>query len=258
MQFCTNRPLVAVAVLCAALAAPVRVAAEDILVFAAASLKTALDQVAPEFEDVTGFQVIVSYAASSVLARQIHLGAPADLYISANAAWMDYLEETGSIDPASRVDLFGNKLVLVGNAQTAAEQAITPDFNLSDRLQGGYLAMALIGAVPAGLYGKAALESLGLWESVQDRVAQADNVRAALALVATGAAPLGVVYRTDARADPRVGIVGVFPSTSHPPIVYPAALTVAARPAAEQFLAYLQDDAVVEIFLEQGFTLPGG
>lgn len=260
MQFSTGRHLVAVAAICAVVAAPVRAAAETVLVFAAASLKNALDQVTPRFEQEAGHQITVSYAASSVLARQIQLGAPADMFISANTAWMDLLEENGQIVDATRVDLLGNSLVLIAgaNSKVLDGEDITADFDLDAYLGDGYLAMALVDAVPAGIYGKAALESLGQWNALQDRVAQADNVRAALALVATGAAPLGIVYLSDAMADPRVTVVGRFPADSHQPIVYPAALTAWGKPSARQFLTYLQDDAVTDAFLEQGFTLPGG
>ncbi|MBY6083392.1 molybdate ABC transporter substrate-binding protein [Ruegeria arenilitoris] len=258
MQFDTCRRLVAVAALCGALVAPVRVAAAEVLVFAAASLKTALDQITPEFEAATGQQVTVSFAASSVLARQIQMGAPADLFISANTAWMDVLERNGDIDPASRVDLVGNGLVLIVRAGQPGVQTLTPDFDLRGQLKGGYLAMALVDAVPAGIYGKAALTALGLWDDVQDQVAQADNVRAALALVASGAAPMGVVYRSDAQAEARVDVVGVFPEGTHPVIVYPAALTATARPEAQVFLDYLQSEPATGIFKAQGFTLPRG
>ena len=235
------------------LAAPVR--AERLLVFAAASLKTALDTLAPGFEEQSGQDVTVSYAASSVLARQIQLGAPVDLFISANEDWMDVLQNEGLIDTGSRVDLLSNGLVLIG-APGEESAEIGSGFDLAARLDKGYLAMALVDAVPAGIYGKAALQGLDLWEEVQHQIAQADNVRAALALVATGAAPLGIVYRSDARAEERVGIVGVIPAEFHPPIIYPAALTRSAKPEAQAFLTYLQGDTVLAEFLRQGFSLP--
>ncbi|MDA7967272.1 molybdate ABC transporter substrate-binding protein [Ruegeria sp.] len=249
------RHLIAAFAFCAVLAAPIRAGAEGVLVFAAASLKTALDELASGFEQQTGQPVTVSYAASSVLARQIQLGAPADLFISANRDWMDVLQQGGLIDPASRVDLLGNGLVLIG-AQGSAGAEIGPGFDLQSRLGGGFLAMALVDAVPAGIYGKAALQGLGLWEGVRTQVAQADNVRAALALVATGAAPMGIVYRTDARAEGRVQVVAPIPSDLHPPILYPAALTRSAGPEAADFLNYLQSDHAGAVFLGQGFSLP--
>ncbi len=249
------RSLIAALAFCAILAAPVR--AEGVLVFAAASLKTALDVIARSYEAETGQEVTVSYAASSVLARQIQAGAPADLFISANEDWMDVLQDEGLIDTASRIELLGNGLVLIG-APGADTAEIEAGFDLSTRLGSGYLAMALVDAVPAGIYGKAALQGLGLWGDVQDRIAQTDNVRAALALVATGAAPLGIVYRSDAVADERVGVIGVIPADVHPKIVYPAALTPSAGPVAHTLLTYLQGEAARAEFVRQGFSLPEG
>ena len=237
--------------------APIRAGADGILVFAAASLKNALDEIAPVFEQRTGHDVTLSFAASSVLARQIQLGAPADLFISANADWMDFLQERGLVDPASRVDLLGNGLVLIGAEDQPDIGDMRADVDLPGLLAGGHLAMALVDAVPAGIYGKAALQNLGLWGEVKEHVAQTDNVRAALALVATGAAPLGVVYRSDAMAENRVKVVAAFPSDLHPPIVYPAAVTGAGAAGASEFLDYLQSDLARSVFTEQGFSLPG-
>ncbi|MCA0930050.1 molybdate ABC transporter substrate-binding protein [Ruegeria profundi] len=238
--------------------APLRAGAAEILVFAAASLKTALDEIAPAFEQETGHDVKVSFAASSVLARQIQLGAPADVYISANVNWMDVLEDEGLIQTASRVDLLGNRLVLIGGTEQPKIGQLEPGLALDQLLDGGYLAMALVDAVPAGIYGKAALQSLGLWQEVHMHVAQTDNVRAALALVATGSAPLGIVYRSDAQAEDRVHVVGEFSSGLHPPIIYPAAVTVSAQSEAKAFLDHLQTKAARAVFAEQGFALPGG
>lgn len=251
------RCIVAALTFCAVLAAPIRAGAEGILVFAAASLKTALDELAAVYEDTTGSEVTVSYAASSVLARQIQVGAPADLFIAANVDWMDVLQRDGLIDTETRVDLLGNGLVLIG-AKGKELAEIGPGYDLTAELDGGYLAMALVDAVPAGIYGKAALQNLGLWDGIQAQIAQADNVRAALALVATGAAPLGIVYRTDAQAETRVQVVGSIGSELHPPIIYPAALTQRASPQALGFLEYLQSDAARSAFLRQGFSLPEG
>ncbi|WP_170578077.1 molybdate ABC transporter substrate-binding protein [Ruegeria arenilitoris] len=237
--------------------APLRVSAAEVLVFAAASLKTALDEIAPIFEQQTGHQVTVSYAASSVLARQIQLGAPADVFIFANVDWMDVLQDQGLIDVASRVDLLGNGLVLIGGSDQAQIGHIQADTDLIARLGSGHLAMALVDAVPAGIYGKAALQNLGLWEGVQPRIAQTENVRAALALVAAGAAPLGIVYQSDAQVEDRVKVVASFPSELHPPIIYPAAVTTSAPPEARLFLDHLQSDTAQTIFTEQGFALPG-
>lgn len=238
--------------------APVRAGAEGVLVFAAASLKTALDEIATEYTERTGHDVTVSYAASSVLARQIQQGAPADVFISANPEWMDYLEQQGLLRPGTRSDLLGNSLVLIGAAGRPVLGDIRVVHDLRAELGEGFLAMALVDAVPAGIYGKAALQGLNQWEAVQDRVAQTDNVRAALALVATGAAPLGIVYRSDAQAEQRVSVVASFPTDLHPPIIYPAAMTGNATGAARAFLDHLHGDAALAIFQEQGFSLPGG
>ncbi len=252
-----RRCWIAALAICATFAGPPGARAEGILVFAAASLKTALDDVAEMFEKQSGRDITISYAASSSLARQIQNGAPADLFISANTDWMDLLEDEGWIDASSRVDLLGNGLVLVGVGERAPV-ALTPEFDLLAGLDDGFLAMALIDAVPAGIYGKAALQNLGLWSDVQDQIAQADNVRAALALVAVGAAPLGIVYRSDAIAEDRVSVVGHFPQELHPPIIYPAALTQTGDPEALAFLSFLQEPPARAHFLRQGFTLPGG
>lgn len=233
--------------------------ADTVVVFAAASLKTALDDVAEGFSLATGDEVVLSVAGSSALARQIQLGAPADVFISANEGWMDALEASGHIAPETRRDLLGNRLVMISARGAAAPVKLAPGFDLAGRLGRGHLAMALVEAVPVGIYGKAALESLGLWTSVAPRVAQVDNSRAALALVATGAAPLGIVYATDAKADPRVEVLATFPAESHPPIVYPVA-AVAGRltPATEAFVAYLGSDAARAAFEAQGFSVRAG
>ncbi len=238
--------------ICLSLAAPA--AAREITVFAAASLRDALDEVADLYRDETGDDPVISYAGSSALARQIQQGAPADVFISANTAWMDVLEEDGLLAPGTRRDLLGNSLVLVAGVEGPVAE-LTPDSDLAGWLDGGKLAMALVDAVPAGIYGKAALEHLGLWDSVAGQVAQADNVRAALALVAVGAAPLGVVYRTDAQAEPRVYVKAAFPKDSHPPILYPAASMVEKQQDALPFLSFLETGPAQDIFLRHGFTV---
>ncbi len=235
-----------------ALARPAQ--AETVTVFAAASLKTALDQIAADWQRQTGNRAVISYAGSSQLARQIEQGAPADLFISADEGWMDAAEKAGMIVPASRRDLLGNSLVLVAPKGTKPV-AIKKGFDLAGVLGPGRLAMALVDSVPAGIYGQAALTSLGVWAAVQPKVAQADNVRAALALVATGEAPYGIVYATDARAEPRVTVVGTFPQDSHPPIIYPAALVAGAKPAAAGFLDDLSGPQATAAFEGQGFTM---
>ena len=200
--------------LAALLAGPV--AADEITVFAAASLKNAMDEVADGFEAAAGHEVTVSYAGSSALARQIELGAPADVFISANPGWMDRLEEAGTVEDGTRIDLLGTRIALIAHG-AADPVEIGPRMDLGAMLGEGRLAMALVDAVPAGIYGKAALESLGQWQAVEPRVVQADNVRAALKLVAIGEAPMGVVYATDAAAEEGVSVLGVFPEDSHPP-----------------------------------------
>lgn len=232
----------------------------EVLVFAAASLKNALDEAAARFNAETGHRVTASYAASSALAKQIEQGAPARMFISADLDWMDHLDERGLIAKATRTNLVGNRIVLVAPRESAlGEVEIKPGFDLAAMLGDGRLAVADVKAVPAGKYGKAALERLGVWSTVEGRLAQAENVRAALALVSRGEAPLGIVYRTDAAADPNVRIVGTFPETTHPPIIYPAALLKGAEsgPAAA-FLAFLRTSPAAKgAFERQGFTALG-
>ncbi|MDO5657644.1 MAG: molybdate ABC transporter substrate-binding protein [Paracoccus sp. (in: a-proteobacteria)] len=242
--------------LAAALAAPAH-ADDPVLVFAAASLREALDELAASHAAtaIGSDAVTVSYAGSSALARQIQEGAPAEIFISASQDWMDALEATGDILPQTRRDLLGNALVLIG-AAGAAPITLGADTDLAGLLEGGYLAMAMVDAVPAGVYGKQALSALGLWDAVSGQVAQADNVRAALAFVAQGEAPLGVVYATDARAEPAVAVVATFPQDSHDPITYPIALTPSPRDAATAFYDYLVSDAAAVIWREHGFTVP--
>lgn len=251
-----RRPLRLAAAL-AALLLPGAALADDITVFAAASLKNALGDIAPKFEEATGHSAVISFAGSSALARQIEQGAPADVYISANPGWMDHLEEAGLIAEGSRKNLLRNSIVLIAHGKEAAPVALSPDLDL-DKLLGedGRLAMALVDAVPAGIYGKAALTSLGLWDEAAPRVAQADNVRAALALVALGESPYGIVYATDANAEPKVSVVASFPADSHPPIVYPAAILAGHESsAASAFLSYLDSPSARLEFERQGFTV---
>jgi molybdate transport system substrate-binding protein len=225
--------------------------AEPVLVFAAASLKNALDQAATN----APVKAVVSYASSSALARQIEAGAPAQIYLSADLAWMDYLQQRNLIHSDSRRNLLGNKLVLIAPATSSVRAAVEAGFPLARLLGEGRLALGDPTHVPAGKYAKAALESLGVWESVKDRLAPAENVRAALALVARGETPLGIVYATDAAAEPRVRAVGAFPAGSHPPIVYPAALTSHAKGGAPgRFLDFLGTPRARAIFEKHGFT----
>jgi len=226
--------------------------ADEITIFAAASLKDALDRIAADWQRDHGDNVTVSYAGSSQLARQIQQGAPADLFISASTEWMDAVQGSGDIDAATRQDLLGNTLVLVGTGKPAP----APIGELPALLGEGKLAMALVDSVPAGQYGKQALTSLGLWDKVEGQVAQADNVRAALKLVATGEAPLGIVYGSDAVAEPGVGVVATFPEDSHDKITYPVAVTAAAdTPRAAAFLDSLSQEPARSVLESQGFTV---
>jgi len=229
--------------------------AGDVVVFAAASLKNALDDVVASYRIATGKTVTVSYAASSALARQIEQAAPADIFFSADLAWMDYLAGRDLIVAGTQRALLGNEIVLVVPKDSDAAVAI--GFDLAALLGAdGRLAMANIDSVPAGKYGKAALEKLGVWQAVAGRVVQADNVRAALAFVASGEAPAGIVYATDAVAEPRVKVIGTFPADSHPPIVYPVALVASSTNAdARAFLGYLESDAAKPAFIKQGFRI---
>ena len=228
--------------------------AADLLIFAAASMKTALDEISALWTAGSGEAVTVSFAGSSALARQIERGAPADVFISANRDWMDTLEAGGRIAPGTRIDLVGNRLVLIAHGRDAAPVALGPGTDLAGLLGDGRLAMALVDAVPAGIYGRAALEALGLWEATARKVAQADNARAALALVATGATPFGIVYATDAAAEERVTVVGTFPAETHPQIVYPAAAVAGgAVERARAFLAFLRGEAARAAFARHGF-----
>jgi molybdate transport system substrate-binding protein len=230
--------------------------AQDVVVFAAASLTNALDEAAKLFERQGGTHAKISYAASSTLAKQIERGAPADIFISADLDWMNYLEQRHLIQPATRRNLLGNRLVLVAAADNDVRVEIKPGFDLAALLKGGRLAMADTDAVPAGKYGKAALENLGVWNSVGSAVAPAESVRAALLFVSRREAPLGIVYATDAAADPRAKIVGVFPENTHPPIIYPAALTADSKnPSAARLLDFLASPAAKPIFEREGFTV---
>jgi molybdate transport system substrate-binding protein len=226
------------------------------VVFAAASMKTALDAVAAAWKADTGKTVSIAYASSAVLAKQIEQGAPADIFISADLKWMDYLDKSKLIQAGTRRDLLGNKLVLIEPSDADVTLEIAKGFDLAGAAGDGKIAVCMIDSCPGGIYAKEALESLGVFAGVEPKLAQADNVRNALNLVARGEAKFGIVYATDARADPKVKVVGTFPASSHSPIVYPAALVAAsANPDAALFLAYLVSRAATKIFLEQGFEV---
>jgi molybdate transport system substrate-binding protein len=230
-------------------------AVDNVLVFAAASLKNALDTINTAWQADTGKRVTISYAASSALAKQIEGGAPADIFISADLDWMKYLSDKKLIKAGTETKLLGNRIVLIAPKDSKAETTIAPNFDLAGLLGDGRLAMGDVKAVPAGKYGKAALESLGVWTSVEGKTAQAENVRAALKLVSTGEASLGIVYQTDAKAEPGVKVIGTFPEGSHPPIVYPVGVTAESKNAdAAEFVKYLQSPKARELFEAQGFT----
>ncbi|BBK41469.1 molybdate ABC transporter substrate-binding protein [Allostella vacuolata] len=236
-------------------AAPAAAQSRDVVVFAAASMKNALDDAVADWGRRTGGRAKVSYAASSALARQIEQGAPASVFLSADLDWMDHVQQRNLIRPESRANLLANAIVLIAPGDSAAKGPIAPGIDLAGMLgRDGRLAMGLVDSVPAGKYGKAALETLGLWPQVASRLAQTENVRAALVLVSRNEAPLGIVYATDAAAEPRVRVVGAFPADSHPPIIYPIALTRDSVPEAAGFVGWLRSAAAAAHFEKQGFT----
>lgn len=248
-----SRRLTAAVLFFMTLSGPVWAQPEPLTVFAAASLKEVMDAQGAAFQRAGGPPVRFSYAASSAIARQIESGAPADLFISADSDWMDYVGQRGLIVAASRRDLVANHLALVAPANSKIRITIRKNMDLRSALEGGRLSMAGPD-VPAGRYGRAALTSLGVWPSVRDRVVSADNVRNALLFVSRGEAPLGVVYDTDAMVDPKVRIVGLFPDSSHPRIVYPAAVVKSsANPAGPRFMTFLRSRAAQDIFRRYGF-----
>jgi len=235
--------------------APRADAQDTMLVFAAASLKDSLDAVNADWVKRGGAKPVVSYAASSALAKQLDGGAPAQVFISADLDWMDFAEKRGLIQSATRRNLLGNKLVLVAPAASKAQATITPGLPLAQMLgPAGRLALGDPQHVPAGKYARAALETLGVWGSVSNRIAAAENVRAALTLVARDEAPLGIVYETDARAEPKVRIVADFGTGLHPPVVYPAALVTGARAPAAAYLDFLASPQAKAQFRGFGFT----
>jgi molybdate transport system substrate-binding protein len=254
----SRRSLLLAPALAAALAFTVPAApaaAADTVVFAAASLQNALDDAVKAYTAGTGKAVTVNYGGSSTLAKQIEQGAPADIFFSADLDWMKDLHDKNLTVADTEKPLLGNQIVLVAPKDSTAAATIAPGFDLAGLLGGGKLAMANVDSVPAGKYGKAALVKLGLWDSVSANVVQSDNVRAALAFVAKGEAPLGIVYQTDANAEPGVKVIGTFPTDSHPPIVYPLALLSAStNPDAKAFLDWLESDAAKPSFTAQGFT----
>ena len=256
MTFLTRRSTVLALALAAALALPAAACAAEITVFAAASLKTALDRIAADWERQTGNTVVISYDSSAKLAKQIEEGAPADLFISASQQWMDALSDAHLIKADSRKTILGNTLILVAADKTAPPVTIASGFDLAGLVGDSKLAMGLVESVPAGQYGKEALTNLGIWDAVASKVAQADNVRAALKLVGSGEAAYGIVYASDAMSDDTVAVVGTFPQDSHKAILYPAAVTAASTaPEAQAFLDGLSSDAAAAVFTAQGFIV---
>jgi molybdate transport system substrate-binding protein len=238
-----------------ALLAPGLARAADVTVFAAASLTDALGQVGKAYEQRAKHTVAISFAASSVLAHQIEHAKGADMFVSADSDWMDYLDQRGLIARDTRRNLLGGHLVLIAPADSRLALRIEPHFDLKGALHGGRLAIADPESVPAGRYGRAALTALGVWNDVATQLAPAENVRAALAYVSRGETPLGIVYATDAKAEPRVRIVDAFPDSTHPPIVYPVALTKDAKPLARDFLRYLESSEALSVFEKAGFVI---
>ena len=239
------------------LALPVRAADapdQELLVFAAASLTNALDEIGAAFTQKTQQHVKFSYAASSALARQLEAGSRADVFMSADLEWMDYVQARNLIDRSTRRNVLINRLVLVAPADSKIDLKIAPGFALGAALgSNGRLATGDPDSVPVGKYARSALTSLGVWNDVADRLVRADNVRSALAFIARGETPLGIVYETDAKVEKRVRIVDFFPEDSHPPIVYPVAATAQPRPAARQFVDFLQTAPAQDIFKKNGF-----
>jgi len=229
---------------------------EKLVIFAAASLKDALDAINTAYHRDKGQGTATSYASSSTLAKQIEAAAPADIFISADLDWMDFLAKKNLIKPETRTNLLGNQLVLIAAADSAIKLGIGPNFPLAQALGNGRLAIADPTSVPAGKYGKAALEALGVWPAVADKLAPAENVRAALLLVSRGEAPLGIVYQTDAVADKGVKVLGAFPDDTHPPIIYPIAVVASStNPAAADYIIYLKSSTARTLFEKQGFTV---
>jgi len=253
------RKLLGAVFLACALFVPVHAADEpkqELLVFAAASLTNVLDEISKAYTQQTQQPVKFSYAASSALARQLEAGANADVFFSADLEWMDYVQARNLIDRGTRRNVLGNRLVLVAPAASKIELKITPGFKLAEALGKGRLATGDPESVPVGKYARSALTSLGVWNDVADKLVRADNVRSALAFIARGETPLGIVYETDAKVEKRVRVVDFFPADSHPPIVYPVAVTAKARPAARQFVEFLQSAPAQEAFKKYGFQDP--
>jgi molybdate transport system substrate-binding protein len=242
-------------ILCGSALSPALARDKSLTVFAAASMKNALDDVDAAFTARTGVKVVASYAGSPALAKQIEQGAPADIFLSADTDWMDYAIGKKAINESTRVNLLGNSIVLIAPKDSGiGNVAIVPGFDLAKLAGDGKIATADVKSVPVGKYAKASLEKLGAWSAAAPKFAMTENVRAALALVARGEAVLGIVYSTDARVEPGVRIVGTFPADSHPSIIYPVAATTAAKAEAADYLAFLRSSAAKAIFEKYGFS----
>jgi molybdate transport system substrate-binding protein len=245
----------AFAILLGSIASPALAQDKTLTVFAAASMKNALDDVDAAYSAKTGVKVVVSYGASSTLAKQIEQGAPADVFLSADTDWMDYAAGKKNINEQTRVNLLGNSIVLIAPKDSKIDNiAIGPGFDLAKLAGDGKITTGDVKAVPVGKYAKAALEKLGAWQAAEPKFAMAENVRAALTLVARGEAALGIVYSTDAKVEPGVKVVGTFPPDSHPAIIYPVAATSTAKAEAADYIAFLRSSAAKTVLEKYGFT----
>jgi molybdate transport system substrate-binding protein len=247
--------LLTLAILCGAAITPACAEDKALTLFAAASMKNALDDINAAFTAKTNIKVSASYAASSLLAKQIEQGAPADIFVSADTDWMDYVAASNNINEATRINLLGNSIVLIAPKDSKIDHVIIDqNFDLAKLAGDGRIATGDVKAVPVGKYAKAALEKLGAWAAAEPKFAMADSVRAALTLVARGEAALGIVYATDAGVEPGVKIVGTFPADTHPPIIYPVAATVTAKPEAKDYLDYLHSSSAKAVLEKYGFV----
>ena len=243
------------AILCGSAFPPASAEENSLTVFAAASMKNALDDVDAAYTAKTGVKIAASYAASSVLAKQIDQGAPADIFLSADTDWMDYAATRKIVNETTRTNLLGNSIVLIAPKDSSIDDVtIAQGFDLAKLAGNGKIATGDVNSVPVGKYAKAALEKLGAWQAAAPKFAMAESVRAALILVARGEALLGIVYATDAKVEPGVKIIGTFPANSHPAIIYPVAATTSAGPRAADYLAFLHSQAAKAIFEKYGFT----
>ena len=246
--------LFALSIVLGAACSPALAQDKSLTVFAAASMKNALDDIDAAYTAKSGIKIVASYAASSALAKQIEQGAPADVFVSADTDWMDYSIGKKTINETTRVNLLGNSIVLIAPKDSKIDNlTIGPGFDLSKLAGDGKITTADVKSVPVGKYARASLEKLGAWTAAEPKFAMTENVRAALALVARGEAALGIVYATDAKVEPGVKIVGIFPADSHPAIIYPVAATVTAKPEAADYLAFLRTSTAKTIFEKYGF-----